>query len=201
MALLAAVDLAVNMSTILQTFHTYWHETHPQQGKDSLGGVFVPPEIVVYLFGCPRVGNVAFAQLVSRCLSTCYRVQVDGDLVTMVPKFLGWYRHSGTEVLLDPCVPGNIVVSPTLLENLLWLKSNTGSILRHSLDVYRACLEAGFEKEEYEEYIAQEQTLSSASTVGSSSGLDVGSRRFSAGDRNRFTTVVPTQSRSFSVDA
>jgi hypothetical protein len=151
MALLAAVELAVNMPNILQVF---------QQQPQQLVKEFSAPEIVVYLFGCPRVGNAHFALLVKRLLPTCYRVQVDGDIVTMVPKFLGFYRHSGSEVWVDKCALGNIVVAPTLLESWMWLKSNAGNIQNHSLEVYRQCLEAGFEKEEYAEYLARETAVS-----------------------------------------
>jgi hypothetical protein len=44
------------------------------------------PSLAVYSFGAPRIGNATFAALVDRKLKSNYRVQVDNDIVTMVPK-------------------------------------------------------------------------------------------------------------------
>lgn len=154
MALLAALELAVNASRILYVLH----KTLPLTDGDgsARAALLAPPQIVVYLYGCPRVGNAAFVELTRRWLPSTYRVQADGDIVTMVPKFLGFYRHAGCEVLLDDGAAGSAVVAPSILESSLF-KRTTGNVANHSLDWYRRCLEACFEPEEWQQYLAQEE--------------------------------------------
>lgn len=155
MALLAALELAVNASRILHVLHQTLPPT-ADDGDARATALLAPPQIVVYLFGCPRVGNAAFVELTRRWLPSTYRVQADGDIVTMVPKFLGFYRHAGCEVLLDDGAAGSAVVAPSILESSLF-KRTTGNVANHSLDWYRRCLEACFEPEEWQEYLAQEE--------------------------------------------
>eukprot|EP01039_Chlorochromonas_danica_P009621 gene9621-10636_t len=161
MAVLAALELVENLSTIVHAMHLYNESssmnssvhsnlTHLVDSVDSF-----PAEISIYCFGCPRVGNAAFAKKVEKEVHQCYRVQVDGDIVAMLPKFLGFYRHIGTAVLLDEQVSGNIVIRPTVLEQALFRRV-TGTIANHSLEKYRLCLEACFEPEDYAEYLATE---------------------------------------------
>lgn len=155
MALLAALELAVNASRILQVLRQSSSESGDSDAL-ATAALQTPPQIVVYLYGCPRVGNAAFVELTRRWLPSTYRVQADGDIVTMVPKFLGFYRHAGCEVLLDDGAAGSAVVAPSILESSLF-KRTTGNVANHSLDWYRRCLEACFEPEEWQEYLAQEE--------------------------------------------
>jgi len=46
-------------------------------------------------------------------------------------------------------------VNPSIIESYMLLR-NTGSFLNHSLEVYRSCLEACFDKFELSEYLTQE---------------------------------------------
>lgn len=149
MTVLAALELATNMKTLLNLFR----RRLPLQPHISV----TAPEIHIYCFGCPRIGNHAFTRLVARHVPTCYRVVVDGDLVTMVPKFLGFYRHVGLPVLLDELATGSIVIEPSVLD-VSFFKRRVGSITNHSLEKYRQCLEACFEPEDLQEYLARELT-------------------------------------------
>ena len=45
-----------------------------------------PPTIALYTYGSPRVGNAIFAAFVNRKVPSAYRVEVDTDIVTMIPK-------------------------------------------------------------------------------------------------------------------
>jgi hypothetical protein len=111
----------------------------------------------VYTFGSPRVGNTCFAKLFQSFVKNCFRVIVNGDLVTMVPKIFGFYRHVGVPVILDEDdSTGNILVKPTLLEESFFFRRATGNIANHSLEKYRNCLESCFERKEYNEYITKE---------------------------------------------
>ena len=55
-----------------------------------------PPTIALYTYGSPRVGNAIFAAFVNRKVPSAYRVEVDTDIVTMIPKV--------TPLLIDPPV-------------------------------------------------------------------------------------------------
>lgn len=51
--------------------------------------------IETVLFGCPRVGNKAFAKSFNRRVFMTVRVENGGDIVTHVPPWLFGYRHVG----------------------------------------------------------------------------------------------------------
>jgi hypothetical protein len=164
-ASLAAFELAENMKCLLEAFAMEECFNVPKsKALSSLAGVIAcpPPRLSLYMYGAPRVGNSQFASAIARKIETIYRVQVNGDLVTMLPKFVGFYRHIGTGVILDDEETGSIVINPTLLETSI-LRRTTGSIANHSLDKYRSCLEACFEEDELEEYLNKEfENLTSA---------------------------------------
>ena len=52
-------------------------------------------------FSAPRIGNTVFAAFVNRKIPSNYRVEVDTDIITMIPKVLGLYRHAGIPVVID----------------------------------------------------------------------------------------------------
>ena len=53
------------------------------------------------LSSAPRIGNTVFAAFVNRKIPSNYRVEVDTDIITMIPKVLGLYRHAGIPVVID----------------------------------------------------------------------------------------------------
>lgn len=149
MTTLAALELAENMPTLIQAMRIY------AGGEDVSDFNWLGATISIYCFGSPRVGNSVFAAKLQHEVNVCYRVQVDGDIVAMVPKFLGFYRHVGTTVLVDELASGNIVVQPSVMEQVFF-KRSTGTIANHSLEKYRLCLEACFDPEDYAHYLAKE---------------------------------------------
>jgi hypothetical protein len=119
-ASLAAFELAENMKCLLEAFAMEECFNVPKsKALSRLAGVIAcpPPRLSLYMYGAPRVGNSQFASAIARKIETIYRVQVNGDLVTMLPKFVGFYRHIGTGVILDDEETGSIVINPTLLES------------------------------------------------------------------------------------
>lgn len=93
LAILAAYDLAVNMSM----------------------------KVTMYNFGGPRVGNPTFVRHYNGCVPTSYRVVMDGDIVPGVPDFWGLYQHVGTEISIDQ--EGNLIVDPSFVEKKLHVSS------------------------------------------------------------------------------
>lgn len=160
MAMLASFEFSLNMNMMLLVLQQEMLRDHPAYTSIicSSDMTIIPPELAVYGFGCPRLGNSAFVSLFEKQISTCYRIIVDGDIVTMVPKFLGFYRHVGQAVLLDEHAAGSIVIQPSILE-MSFFKKTIGNIANHSLEKYRRCLEACFEPEDYQEYLAREFML------------------------------------------
>lgn len=56
----------------------------------------------VVLFGCPRVGNRAFAESYDRRVFMTMRVEQGADIVTKVPPALFGYRHVGMRCRVGP---------------------------------------------------------------------------------------------------
>jgi len=72
----------------------------------------------VYLFGCPRVGNRAFANIYNETLfEETFRVVNENDIVPRVPGVLMGYRHCGQEIFLP--VGGGCCENPSLGFKLL----------------------------------------------------------------------------------
>jgi hypothetical protein len=188
--------------------------------EDLLNGLrnWLLPEISLYTFGSPRIGNAALSQMVTKWVSTAYRVVVNGDLVSMIPKILGFYTHCGTKVILDEEEAGNIIVNPSFLEHSMFSRS-TGGIANHSLDKYRACLEAGFSSAHLYEYLRKERDHSSFAAAlgrsnesrkkGSHVAATIRNKRLSAVDektstpnnRSSLPTTLKTRGAAFTVDA
>ncbi len=59
---------------------------------------FPEKEIEVIVFGCPRVGNSAFAKSYNKRVFQTVRVENGNDIVTKVPFILMGYRHVGMKV-------------------------------------------------------------------------------------------------------
>ena len=56
----------------------------------------------VLLFGCPRVGNEAFARSYNKRVFTTFNVRCGNDIVTHLPPALLGYRHVGVQVNIGP---------------------------------------------------------------------------------------------------
>lgn len=91
-------------------------------------------QITMYNFGSPRLGNAVFSKEYNRLLPDSFRVEVDGDVVTGVPK--GSYKHVGTNVTVDALGAGSIIIDPSYLEMRLRTRTKA-HVSVHSLIVYR----------------------------------------------------------------
>lgn len=70
---------------------------------------FPEKDFEVVLFGCPRVGNRAFAQSFNRRVFKTFRVENGNDIVTKVPFAWMGFRHVGIRVAVGPPrLPGAI---------------------------------------------------------------------------------------------
>jgi hypothetical protein len=158
-AVLAALDVSTNIGSICRAVHDRLEEDgliDTPEGTDSIDVPIKLPNLLVYTFGSPRIGNKLFCDLVKKRVQTFYRVEVEGDSITMMPpNYLGFFRHCGRRVVVDPHGSGSVIVKPTIVETVLLSKSSY-SIVNHSLDAYRLSLEACFEPEELAVYTAKE---------------------------------------------
>jgi hypothetical protein len=157
-ASLAALELAENMHVIMEAFTLEECFNVPKsKAVSKIPAVLSSPApaLSLYTYGSPRVGNPVFGGSIEKKISTIFRFQVNGDLVTMMPKLVGFYRHFGTTVILDEEETGSIIIEPTVIERSI-LRRSMGSVRNHSLDKYRTCLEASLEPTELEEYLAKE---------------------------------------------
>ena len=57
--------------------------------------------LLVYTFGCPRVGNDLWRNLFDRSITNCFRCANRLDIITQVPLHSMHYRHVGRCVLMD----------------------------------------------------------------------------------------------------
>lgn len=93
--------------------------------SDSVYHLTPAPLTTIFFPTAPRIGNTVFAAFVNRKIPSYYRVEVDSDIVTMVPMVIGMYRHAGTPVVIDSdesgecaCVLGSAeFISPTSLQS------------------------------------------------------------------------------------
>jgi hypothetical protein len=110
------------------------------------------------------VGNFTFKQLFNEHVPDAYRVVVDGDIVTGVPR--GGYSHVGTEVLIDDIGSGSIIVDPSFVERRMRIQSRS-HISVHSLLVYRRGLQGVLDAAAYlsaylestDEMVVQEELI------------------------------------------
>ena len=77
-----------------------------------------------YTFGCPRLGNRAFAAAYRDRVPDTWHVINDQDVVAHAMKLAGWYKRHGQRVLVNR--HGDITVRPTYLEaSLLQVRTDT----------------------------------------------------------------------------
>ena len=75
----------------------------------------VPPaRLQCYTFGCPRVGNHAFAREYQTVVPDTWHVVNNQDVVVHAMKVFGWYKRNGERVILNG--RGGLVVRPMLIE-------------------------------------------------------------------------------------
>lgn len=160
LSVLAAYEVAINLQCIVEAIVEVGLRVSRGHPLFSYR-----PNLTVYTFGAPRIGNPALVAKLNTTLRNYYRVEIDEDLVPRLPRFFGTYQHGGVQVLLDGATHGNILVKPTVVESQL-LRKGTGTIANHTLSKYRDSLESCFEPEELEEYLQLECSSSRDSTLG-----------------------------------
>mmetsp|Transcript_16006 Transcript_16006/g.24135 ORF Transcript_16006/g.24135 Transcript_16006/m.24135 type:complete len:1161 (-) Transcript_16006:137-3619(-) len=106
--------------------------------RHQYSGPIKKVKICMYNFGSPRVGNIHFAMEMNKWVPNSFRVVVDGDIVSGVPRT--GYKHAGTEIVVDAIGAGSIIVDPSFVEKRL-RTSNKTSVSSHSLFVYRRGLQ------------------------------------------------------------
>ena len=164
LAQLLALDLANNCELVVPTRlnpsleYFYDAETggRPTGTSDDMGdSLRLQPPVAVYTFGQPRVGNHTFSRLYKQRVPHSFRVVNEGDAITSMPNYLccgGIYKHSGLEVILDEGTTGNILVGPNVVETLFRFGKVRTSVMAHTMERYRDCLECAFAQDELLEY-------------------------------------------------
>lgn len=117
-------------------------------------------KITMYNFGSPRLGNTVFSVEYNRLLPDSFRVEVDGDVVTGVPK--GSYKHVGTNVTVDALGAGSIIIDPSYLEMRLRTRTKA-HVSVHSLIVYRQGLLGVRAAAEYIQHHAKDRAAAGGS--------------------------------------
>jgi len=138
------------LKTIVSTYHGVYNKKKRKIPRfyvtgHSLGGALAQlcalylhvlfgnrSPVVVYVYGCPRVGDKVFSDFVSLKLKQLYRVVFRGDVVTTIPRGFAYYKHAGWEIIVDK--HGNMINNPSKREKAL-LPSRT-SLKDHSLQKY-----------------------------------------------------------------
>jgi len=93
----------------------------------------------MYSFGSPRIFNLALSQRYSKLIPDSFRVVAEGDLVTNLPPPY-FYKHVGTEVVVDGVGSGSLVIDPSFMERRLRIHSKR-RLGEHRLNCYRRALE------------------------------------------------------------
>ena len=162
LAQLFALDLAMNyIVKIDRETANLLHSTSCRAvyGRGAKGPQSISCRIPIcnYTFGQPRVGNRHFANLFNRLVPHSFRVCVEGDFFTSVPKYTlrHTYKHGGGLVVLDESENGNLIVNPNAVEKAFRFNRSQTSVANHALEVYRNCLESVFETEELRAYYSK----------------------------------------------
>lgn len=97
------------------------------------------PDITVYTFGQPRLGNLTFKRIYNKTVPRTFRVVNENDLVGTMT-ILGNY-HIGIEVAIDR--HGNFIVKPTAIETFFRPTKGHGlAVVQHMLSSYCISLNA-----------------------------------------------------------
>jgi hypothetical protein len=166
LAVLAGLDLSMNLHLVLQRISLLSSSSSLTSSSSTspappLFRSPLPPSftLILYTYGAPRIGNIAFCQRVESIIPNLFRVEVDGDIICRMPSWLGMYRHCGVHIMVDSEERGNLIVNPTVVESQLLRRSN-GTTAHHTLSKYRECLESCFLSHELDEYVAKYYHLS-----------------------------------------
>jgi len=160
LATIACLDISIHLIPRLNYYH--WQQMSPPisplvaageaaRGRGGGGGNDSPfstgsssPLVVKKMikatminFGSPRCGNRGFASFFNKLCPDAFRVVVDGDIVTGVPK--SGFKHAAVEILIDSNSAGTIIIDPSFVER--WLRTATkASISVHLMGNYRTSL-------------------------------------------------------------
>ncbi|KAG9415348.1 hypothetical protein AC1031_008787 [Aphanomyces cochlioides] len=106
--------------------------------------------VIMYNYGSPRVGTHSFARFYNEEIPLAFRVVNEGDIVvgmlqTVSTDCFGqtkkFYKHIGTEVVMDGRVNGDFIVRPTFTEKNLIVEVRRKAA-RHYLLGYKQNLDA-----------------------------------------------------------
>ncbi len=136
LATFAAFDLQDNS---VPRVRAYYRALQPSEGLVAWDRKM---EMSTVTFGSPRVGDANFMKLFNKMVPDSFRVVVDGDIVTTVPRTSMGFKHVGTQVLIDQGA-GNIIVDPSFVER--WLRMRKTSDLStkenaHLVNSYRSSI-------------------------------------------------------------
>jgi hypothetical protein len=127
-------------------------ELHPHSGEQAHAETKVHKvRASLYNFGSPKVGNGIFVKYFNKLVPDSFRVVVDGDPVTSVPP---GYTHVGTEILVDDCGAGSIIIDPSFVERWLRIKYKT-NVASHMLVLYKECIVGVIEAAQFLDKFAQ----------------------------------------------
>jgi len=97
------------------------------------------PDVTVYTFGQPRMGNHTFKKIYNKAVPRTFRVMNESDMVATMSTFGGY--HVGIEVDIDR--NGNFIVKPTEMEKMFTPTKGRGlAIMNHLMTNYGASLNA-----------------------------------------------------------
>jgi hypothetical protein len=97
------------------------------------------PEVTVYTYGQPRLGNRTFQRIYNKAVPRSFRVVNESDVVVSMTMFGGY--HVGIEVDVDRY--GNFIVKPTEIEKLFPPTTGRGlTVINHLMTNYGISLNA-----------------------------------------------------------
>lgn len=181
LAQLLALDLANNCELVIPTSLNgsleYYYDAESNRGKhnESADTLRLQVPVAVYTYGQPRVGNKTFSRLYKQRVPHSFRVVNEGDAITSMPNYLccgGIYKHSGLEVLLDEGQTGNILVGPTVVETLFRFSKVRTSVMAHTMQRYRDCLECAFDQDELLEYYRGHNLVMKATSTSNDGAVE-----------------------------
>eukprot|EP00892_Ulva_mutabilis_P005825 jgi/Ulvmu1/3614/UM017_0026.1 len=97
-----------------------------------------PRNIKVYTYGCPRIGNHAFACEVCQVAPDTWHIIHDQDVVTQAMKLLGLYKRAGQRVVVTR--RGDLIVRPNHFETSLLQNVRGGRAGHHFTVPYQQAL-------------------------------------------------------------
>eukprot|EP01135_Chromosphaera_perkinsii_P002835 Nk52_evm25s228 gene=Nk52_evmTU25s228 len=93
---------------------------------------------VIYTLGCRRIGNKRFARLFRKFVPSSYRVCMDGDVITGLPRW-NYTPHEENEIVIDS--KGNLFVNLSGYEKAIMTKTRR-KFSSHKMISYRHAINA-----------------------------------------------------------